>query len=256
MENPVKMDDLGVPLFLETPIICFTNYLCFTSIIYCYLIYCTLAWLCIHRASFWPIDKHWTSLLGVFKYDPHSQKLFVDLDFQFRLLVIYYLHLFATCLLGNFWHRFLFLTDTNSWDPLGPEKAARRGAAMAAGEVEDFGGAKATLDRGNAITPGWQEPKKMWSMLIFFCTNVVNARFGVEQKVKYHKVSCIICIHVFTFLDGKEFLILMQEIQSRKEEADRQSAILQGPAALMLNRKRPWPMDDSWLLMDSRVLNL
>ena len=25
MENPIKMDDLGVPLFLETPICCFSD---------------------------------------------------------------------------------------------------------------------------------------------------------------------------------------------------------------------------------------
>ena len=27
MENPIKMDDLGVPLFLETPIYCFYIYI-------------------------------------------------------------------------------------------------------------------------------------------------------------------------------------------------------------------------------------
>ena len=25
MENPIKIDDLGVPLFLETPILCYTK---------------------------------------------------------------------------------------------------------------------------------------------------------------------------------------------------------------------------------------
>ena len=167
--------------------------------------------------------------------------------------------LFATCLLENFWHRFWFFRLTHQSHPhryqlLGSFRtweSCKKRRSNGSWRSWRFRRRESDFGQGRHHHSGWQEPKKMWSMLIFFGTNVVNARFGVEQKVKYHKISCIICIHVFTFLDGKEFLILMQEIQSRKEEADRQSAICKA-----LQPWWPWPMDDSWLLMGSRVLNL
>ena len=59
---------------------------------------------------------------------------------------------FATCLLENFWHHIL-TKKTNLGIPLGAEKAARRGAAMAAGEVEDFGGARDPIELLIGATP-------------------------------------------------------------------------------------------------------
>ena len=38
MENPIKMDDLGVPLFLETPIFCFAAIFFRGNVLSCWMI--------------------------------------------------------------------------------------------------------------------------------------------------------------------------------------------------------------------------
>ena len=55
-------------------------------------------------------------------------------------------------MLENFWHHIL-TKKTTLGIPLGAEKAARRGAAMAAGEVEDFGGARDPIELLIGATP-------------------------------------------------------------------------------------------------------
>jgi len=55
--------------------------------------------------------------------------------------------------------------------PSGAEKAARRGAAMAAGEVEDFGGARDPNELLIGATPSLRvtRTKEDVIMLIFLC---------------------------------------------------------------------------------------